>query len=66
LEFDNVIIPGLGRSPRREDERLLAWLEHNREGGHSDLLLAPLSAAGEEANRITTYLNQLQQTHTRH
>lgn len=66
LEFDNVIMPGLGRSPRREDDRLLLWLEYNREGGHSDLLLAPLSAAGDEANRITACLRQMEQTRTRH
>ncbi len=66
LEFDHVIMPGLGRSPRRAEERLLSWLEHNREGGQSDLLLAPVSAAGEDTNRIAAYLRRLEQTHSRH
>lgn len=37
LEFDHVIIPGAGSPPRREDDRLLMWLERG-----DDLLLAPV------------------------
>lgn len=39
LEFDTVILPGLGRSPAGGDQPLLRWLEHSDSG----LLLAPLS-----------------------
>lgn len=39
LEFDHVIIPGLGRSPASGDNPLLRWLEHPDCG----LLLAPVS-----------------------
>ena len=31
LEFDHVIVPGLGRPPRAEEPRLFLWTE--REGG---------------------------------
>ena len=41
LEFDTVILPGLGRSARRDDKPLLRWLELPQEG----LLLAPIPPA---------------------
>ena len=39
LEFDTVILPGLGRGPAAGDRHLLRWLEHPDCG----LLLAPVS-----------------------
>lgn len=39
LEFDQVILPGLGRKPRGGDSALLRWLEHPDYG----LLLAPIA-----------------------
>lgn len=39
LEFDQVILPGLGRKPRSGDSALLRWLEHPDFG----LLLAPIA-----------------------
>lgn len=39
LEFDTVILPGLGRSPRVEDPPLMRWLDLPEAG----LLLAPLA-----------------------
>ena len=39
LEFDQVILPGLGRKPRGGDSALLRWLEHPDFG----LLLAPIA-----------------------
>lgn len=59
LEFDTVIMPGLGRSPRHDEEKLLYWLERGRESGDSDLLLAPISAHGEDKNPMAAYLQQL-------
>jgi ATP-dependent helicase/nuclease subunit A len=41
LEFDCVILPGLGRSVRGRDKALLRWLEHP----DHELLLAPIPAA---------------------
>lgn len=42
LEFDTVILPGLGRRPRAEDAQLMRWLELPETG----LLLAPLAPLG--------------------
>ncbi|MEJ2201212.1 MAG: 3'-5' exonuclease, partial [Desulfuromonadaceae bacterium] len=39
LEFDTVILPGLGRGPAGNEKHLLRWLEHPDCG----LLLAPIS-----------------------
>lgn len=41
LEFDTVIVPGLGRAVRGRDKALLRWLEHP----DHELLLAPIPAA---------------------
>jgi ATP-dependent helicase/nuclease subunit A len=59
LEFDTVIVPGLGRLPRHDDPSLLSCLERPREPGESDLLLAPIKAAGADGNAIGAYLNRL-------
>ena len=57
LEFDNVIIPGMGKSSRAEDKKLLVWLER----GEDDLLLAPIESKGAcDGSRIYSYLSALQ------
>ncbi|HXV19707.1 MAG TPA: UvrD-helicase domain-containing protein [Desulfuromonadales bacterium] len=45
LEFDTVILPGLGRRARPADKPLLRWLEHPECG----LLLAPVEPRGENS-----------------
>jgi len=45
LEFDTVILPGLGRRPRAEDAVLMRWLDLPETG----LLLAPLAPLGSES-----------------
>lgn len=42
LQFDTVILPGLGKSTRSADSPLLRWQEHPEYG----LLLAPVAARG--------------------
>ncbi len=60
LEFDTVILPGLGRPPRPDDPRLLLWMERPlADGEGTDLLLAPIRAAGEEQEPIYAYLQGL-------
>jgi ATP-dependent exoDNAse (exonuclease V) beta subunit len=56
LEFDIVILPGLGRSPRGQDEQLLLWRERA-----SGLLLAPLNARkpGAADGALYAYLRTL-------
>jgi ATP-dependent exoDNAse (exonuclease V) beta subunit len=57
LEFDTVILPGLGRSPATGDQPLLRWLEHPDSG----LLLAPLSPRdGSSRDPIYTAIGRLE------
>ncbi|MFO1398961.1 MAG: UvrD-helicase domain-containing protein [Burkholderiales bacterium] len=63
LEFDTVIIPGLGHAGRRSDDPPLRW-ERRGEAGTDDatLLLAPLHArvgAASERDPVYGYLTQL-------
>lgn len=44
LEFDHVIVPGMGRAPGRQERRLMLWME-SVEG----LLLAPIDKKEEES-----------------
>jgi ATP-dependent helicase/nuclease subunit A len=59
LQFDLVIVPGLGRGARSEESRLLRWLERPRLGGGVDLLLAPIHAEGAEPGRAYDYLKHV-------
>lgn len=42
LEFDTVIIPGLGKMPRNQDSPMLRWFDHPAYG----LMIAPVSEKG--------------------
>lgn len=58
LEFDTVIVPGLGRGAQKDDARLLLWREGAAESG-AELLLAPISQKGaEETDPIYRYLQK--------
>ena len=48
LEFDVVIVPGLGTGGGRTKRPLLMYLERTRASGEPDLLLAPLNARGSD------------------
>ncbi len=57
LEFDQVILPGLGRKPRGDDTPLLRWLEHPDYG----LLLAPIAPRdGSDQDPIYKLIGQLE------
>lgn len=56
LEFDTVILPGLERGGRGEDQKLLMWMERPREDGTTDLLLAPVRAADTDRDRLYRYV----------
>ncbi len=47
LQFDTVILPGLGRGIRREERPALLWQEL-AQVGTPDLLLAPVNASGAD------------------
>ncbi|MDA0821498.1 MAG: UvrD-helicase domain-containing protein [Proteobacteria bacterium] len=57
LEFDVVILPGLGRVPRAESHRLLAWREHLGTDGR-ELLFAPIPRSGDQDDSIHAYLHR--------
>jgi ATP-dependent helicase/nuclease subunit A len=67
LEFDWVILPGLGRSPRSNDKKLFMWMETVRSisaaseaNGSTDLLLAPIQETGAAEDRIYSWLEKLE------
>ena len=56
LEFDTVILPGLGRTTRPEEKTLLAWMEHPK-----GLLLAPIKRTDQEQDDpIHAYIRHLE------
>jgi ATP-dependent helicase/nuclease subunit A len=66
LEFDTVIIPGLGYAPRNNDPSLLLWLERPRTHSGNDLLLAPIRERSQDADPIYRYLDQLDGQKAKH
>jgi len=66
LEFDTVIVPGLGKPPRSEERRLLYWQEQTFPGGDTALLFGPITGAGEEQNPTVEYLRNLEKTKGRY
>jgi len=66
LEFDTVLLPGLGRSPKQSEQQLLLWLERSGPDGLSDLLMAPRTGTGEGADPVYAYLQRLIKQKSRH
>ncbi len=67
LQFDTVILPGLGRKPRVSESRLLHWLEVPQQmqiGTETmQLLLSPVRASSQRAeeDRLGRYVRQIEQ-----
>jgi ATP-dependent helicase/nuclease subunit A len=59
LEFDVVIVPGLGREPRKDETRLMLWQERPRLGQKPDLLLGAIHATGADHDRTFDYLKRV-------
>jgi ATP-dependent exoDNAse (exonuclease V) beta subunit len=64
LEFDCVIVPGLGRPPRSNEKKLFMWMERpysSVDGGEgcADLLLAPIQETGATSDLIYPWLEKL-------
>ena len=69
LEFDTVIVPGLGRVSRNNDKRLLKWIEQphsevmdERNVSIADLLLAPIQETGTKNDSIYRWMEKLDQS----
>ncbi|HEB86798.1 MAG TPA: DNA helicase UvrD, partial [Gammaproteobacteria bacterium] len=60
LEFDTVIIPGLGKAPKADSTHLLYWLEQPGVYGDTDLLFGPITSAQGEHNKTADYIQALE------
>ena len=58
LEFDHVIVPGLGRAPRNDARKLFLWAEIAAQR-EASLLLAPIQATGADTDPTYTWLQSL-------
>ena len=66
LEFDTVILPGLGRTPRNDNEQLLNWSYFPDEDGNEQLVMAPIRETGADKEAIQTYIRLLERTKQQH
>jgi ATP-dependent helicase/nuclease subunit A len=66
LEFDTVILPGLGRTPRNENEQLLNWSYFPDEDGNEQLVMAPIRETGADKEAIQSYIRRLERTKQQH
>jgi len=68
LEFDTVIVPGLGRRPRHPEPSLFLWTRRLAAGGDgsAELLLAPIKETGVDADPIYDYLARLDRERERY
>ncbi len=66
LEFDTVILPGMGKATRSDDKSLLMWREYLPvTGGDTGLVISPLAASGNDEDAIYQHLRfeQAQSNH---
>lgn len=66
LEFDTVILPGLGRTWPPDPHQLLLWQENPKKDGRSDLLLAPMAEVGEDQGQGYRYLKRIKKQKADH
>jgi ATP-dependent helicase/nuclease subunit A len=59
LEFDTVILPGLGYAARADDPELLRWIERPRGRERSDLLLSAIGARGGDDDPVYASVTRL-------
>jgi ATP-dependent exoDNAse (exonuclease V) beta subunit len=61
LEFDTVILPGLGRPPRGDSRKLLYWLATTAPDGSAELFFGPVKPARSERDPPTSaYIKRLE------
>ena len=65
LQFDTVILPGLGRKARNDEARLLYWHELPRPEGGTELLIAPIPRRAG-ADPLVDYLKMIERQKADH
>ncbi len=66
LEWDVVVLPGLGRKSAVDADPLLHWIELPRASEGTDLLLAPIRCTEQEpAGSLAAYIKSLKRARTR-
>jgi ATP-dependent exoDNAse (exonuclease V) beta subunit len=61
LEFDTVILPGLGRTPRGDGSQLLYWLATTAPDGSAELFFGPVKPARSACDpRTSAYIKRLE------
>ena len=67
LEWDTVIVPGLGREAASDGQTMLRWSEAPLPDGSTRLLLAPIEATREEhTDPIFAYLARMERQRSRY
>lgn len=56
LEFDTVILPGLGRKPRGDDSELVSWFQFLSNAGEEQLVIAPIDQKGQATSNLRLLL----------
>lgn len=67
LEFDTVILPGLGRRPRGDDTELVSWFQFvsgetsEAQGDTEKLVIAPITQKGQATSKLSQLLKRFEQ-----
>jgi ATP-dependent exoDNAse (exonuclease V) beta subunit len=59
LEFDFVLLPGLGKKSKADDKSLINWITHG-----DNLLFAPIPPVGEKDSEVYNFLKRLDKDRT--
>lgn len=66
LEWDVVILPGLGRRTARDNDPLLHWIELPHTAGDPELLMAPIRGGERESkSSVASYVKRLRRERSR-
>jgi ATP-dependent exoDNAse (exonuclease V) beta subunit len=60
LQFETVIVPGLGREPAHDERPLVLWTDVPGPAGEPELLMAPVEPDDEDGDPVYTYLRHLE------
>src|SRR5262249_17897588 len=67
LEFDTVILPGLGAGTAKDDRKLFLWLKRSAAAREETaILLAPMNPSGTGKDPIYEYIRRLDKTQAEH